>query len=147
MADPNATLKGYSYQEMSSKVERADRSLLDSRSREPTGEVESLRGRTDVGRMGDRLTGSGGQKHPRPSELLRDQQKKKKSKKQQPEDHHRRKGVNNLVLGSSGGILDMDNLTGYQPTTQTARAAYEGILVRCVVWTNWMSGISICLCL
>jgi hypothetical protein len=32
---------------------------------------------------------------------------------------------------SSGGqsILHLDNLTGYQPTTQASRAAYESILV------------------
>ena len=142
MADQNANLKGYSYQEMSSKVEQADRSLLGSRSHEPTGEVESLRGRTNVGRMGDRLTGTGnegGQKHARPSELLRDQQKKKKTKKQQNQqtteadhNHHQRRRVDNIVVAGGGqSILDLDNLTGYQPTTQTAQAAYETILVRC----------------
>jgi len=137
MADQNANLKGYSYQEMSSKVEQADRSLLRSRAHEPTGEVESLRGRTDVGRMGDRVgggDGAGGEKHARPSEVLRDQQQKKKAKKkqqQQPEDQHRRL-ANNVVAASGGqSILELDNLTGYQPTTQTARAAYETILVRC----------------
>ncbi len=128
MADQNANLKGYSYQEMSSKVERADRSLIRSRQHEPTGEVESLRGRTDAGRMGDRL--AGGQKHARPSELLKDQQKKKKAKKKQPSDSVRRS--ENITMASGGqGILEMNNLTGYQPTTQTARAAYETILVRC----------------
>jgi len=132
MADQNANLKGYSYQEMSSKVERADRSLLRSRAHEPTGEVESLRGRDDVGRMGDRLAGGeGGQKHTRPSELLRDQQKKKKSKKQQqPDDYHPRRSDNVAVASGGQGqsILDLENLTGYQPTTQAARAAYETIL-------------------
>eukprot|EP00531_Pseudo-nitzschia_arenysensis_P005402 CAMPEP_0116134450 /NCGR_PEP_ID=MMETSP0329-20121206/10651_1 /TAXON_ID=697910 /ORGANISM="Pseudo-nitzschia arenysensis, Strain B593" /LENGTH=275 /DNA_ID=CAMNT_0003629159 /DNA_START=58 /DNA_END=882 /DNA_ORIENTATION=- len=117
MADQNANLKGYSYQEMSSKVERA----------EPTGEVESLRGRNDVGRMGDRLTG--GEKHARPSELLRDQQKKKKAKKQQPSDDYGVRRSENVGMAAGGqSILEMDNLTGYQPTTQTARAAYETIL-------------------
>ena len=127
MSDQNANLKGYSYQEMSSKVERADRSLLRSRAHEPTGEVESLRGRTDVGRMGDRL--SGGQKHARPSELLRDQQKKKKAKKQQASEDNQGRRADNIGISSVGqSILESDNLTGYQPTTQTARAAYETIL-------------------
>jgi pre-mRNA-splicing helicase BRR2 len=135
MSDQNANLKGYSYQEMSSKVEQADRSLLRSRAHEPTGEVESLRGRNDVGRMGDRLSAGGtgqGQKHTRPSELLRDQQKKKKAKKQQqqPDDHHSRRSDNVAVSSGGQSILDLDNLMGYQPTTQTARAAYETILVR-----------------
>ena len=159
MADQNANLKGYSYQEMSSKVEQADRSLLRSRAHEPTGEVESLRGRTDVGRMGDRVAGPGGgekQKHARPSELLRDQQKKKKAKKQQQQqktdDQHRRRAGN--VVAASGGqsILELDNLTGYQPTTQTARGAYESILVRpcganLLGLLDWFSALFICLCL
>jgi len=131
MADQNANLKGYSYQEMSSKVERADRSLIRSRAHEPTGEVESLRGRTDVGRMGDRLSGSGGgQNHARPSELLRDQKKKKKSKKEQEPDYHNtRRSDNVAVSNGSQSILELDNMTGYEPTTQIARAAYKTILV------------------
>ena len=131
MTDQNANLKGYSYYEMSSKVEQADRSLLRSRAHEPTGEVESLRGRNDVGRMGDRLAGiRAGQKHARPSELLREMQKKKKAKKQQLPDDYRSRRSENLVVASGGqSILDVDNLTGYQPTTETARIAYENILV------------------
>ncbi|VEU37035.1 unnamed protein product [Pseudo-nitzschia multistriata] len=125
MADQNANLKGYSYQEMSSKVERADRSLLFSRSHEPTGEVESLRGRTDVGRMGDRL--AAGQKHARPSELLQQSKKKAKKKPTQQGDRTTRRTVESIAAGGQS-ILDMDNLTGYQPTTQAARAAYETIL-------------------
>ena len=142
MTDQNANLKGYSYHEMSSKVEQADRSLLRSRAHEPTGEVESLRGRNDVGRMGDRLTGvGGGQKHARPSELLRDKQKKKKPKKQQQPDDYRSRRSENIVVASAGrSILDMENLTGYQPTTQTARTAYENILVsvsnRLTTWAD-----------
>lgn len=130
MADQNANLKGYSYQEMSSKVEQADRSLLRSRAHEPTGEVESLRGRNAIGRMGDRV--SGGDKHGRPIELLRDEQKKKKAKKlKQSQNQMPNKGVvsDNIVTASGGrSILDFDNLTGYQPTTQTARVAYEALL-------------------
>ena len=145
MADQNANLKGYSYQEMSSKVEQADRSLLRSRAHEPTGEVESLRGRTAIGRMGDRVTGggegAGGEKHARPSELLRDQQKKKKAKKQQRQQRPDGGNVgadNNIVNASRGqSILDLDNLTGYQPTTQTARAAYETLLVRALQSFNF----------
>ena len=72
--------QGYSYHEMSNKVERADRSLLRSRAHEPTGEVETLRGRTDVGRMGDRLAG---QKTARSQEL----QDKVQQKKQKRGEH------------------------------------------------------------
>lgn len=116
----------YSYHEMSNKVEMADRSLLRGRAHEPTGEVETLRGRTDIGRMGDRVaaapTASG---KSRPLELQEKVQRKK----------HKAEGgtavKENVVLASGGqSILDFDNLTGYQPTTQRARGAYETILVR-----------------
>ena len=55
MAEREELQKQYAYHEMSSKVVQADRSARRSRRGEPTGEVESLRGRTDVGRMGDRV--------------------------------------------------------------------------------------------
>ena len=53
MADRDQHQKGYSYQEMSNQVIQGK-----SRRRygEPTGEVESLRGREDIGRMGDRVS-------------------------------------------------------------------------------------------
>jgi pre-mRNA-splicing helicase BRR2 len=144
MAEQNFNQKGYSYQEMSNKVEQADRSLLRSRAHEPTGEVESLRGRRDIGRMGDRVAGGarameGSGKHPRPSELL--EEKNKKSKKQRGDpatagDLSTRKRAENLAAASGGQtILDLDNLTGYQPTTQMARTAYETILVSCTYCT------------
>ena len=115
----------YSYHEMSNKVEMADRSLLRARAHEPTGEVETLRGRNDIGRMGDRVaaaaTGSG---KSRPLELQEKVERKK----------HKAEGgpvAKESVVNASGGqtILDFENLTGYQPTTQRARGAYENILV------------------
>ncbi|KAG7347010.1 DEAD/DEAH box helicase domain protein [Nitzschia inconspicua] len=137
MADQKFNQKGYSYSEMSNKVEQADRSLIRGRAHEPTGEVESLRGRQDIGRMGDRVAGGqsgdgGFNKNPRPSELLNE---KKKSKKQRLDLEANaagsaiRKKSENAVAASGGRtILDLDNLTGYQPTTQMARAAYESLL-------------------
>jgi pre-mRNA-splicing helicase BRR2 len=109
----------YSYHEMSNKVEMADRSLLRARAHEPTGEVETLRGRTDIGRMGDRVSEA---IKSRPLEL----QEKVQRKKQKLEEPQKES-----VIHASGGqsILDYDNLTGYQPTTQRARIAYETILV------------------
>jgi pre-mRNA-splicing helicase BRR2 len=127
--------KGYSYSEMSNKVEQADRSLIRGRAHEPTGEVESLRGRKDIGRMGDRIAGGdgGGSKHPRPSEILNE---KKKSKKQRQDlsgsavAGTARKRSENVVAASGGQtILDLDDLTSYQPTTQMARTSYESLLV------------------
>jgi pre-mRNA-splicing helicase BRR2 len=127
--------KGYSYSEMSNKVEQADRSLIRARAHEPTGEVETLRGRKDIGRMGDRVVGGDGDggKHPRPSEILNE---KKKSKKQRrdlsgnPGDRAAQKPLENAVAASGGqSIVDLENLTSYQPTTLMARSAYESLLV------------------
>ena len=109
----------YSYNEMSNKVQMADRSQLRGRAHEPTGEVETLRGRTDIGRMGDRVSEAS---KSRPLEL-QEKVQRKKLKSEQPQKES--------VVHASGGqsILDYENLTGYQPTTQRARAAYETILV------------------
>lgn len=132
MAEQNYSQKGYSYSEMSNKVVQQGRS---NRSNEPTGEVESLRGRSGIGRMGDRVAGgdgSGSAKHPRPSELLNEKKKSKKQRQDPLGDAGAvaRKRTENAVAASGGQtILDLGNLTGYQPTTQMARAAYETILV------------------
>jgi pre-mRNA-splicing helicase BRR2 len=116
----------YSYHEMSNKVEQADRSQLRSRGSEPTGEVESLRGRNDAGRMGDRVAS---QKTNRPTEL-QEKVHRKKHKKGDQAGAERSSKKENVVMASGGQtILDFDNLTGYQPSTQTARAAYENMLV------------------
>ena len=114
----------YSYHEMSNKVEMADRSLLRSRAHEPTGEVETLRGRNNIGRMGDRIVT---QKSSRPQEV-QEKVQRKKQRRGEAQDVHRTK--ESVVMAAGGQtILDFDNLTGYQPTTQIARAAYETILV------------------
>ncbi|KAL3945346.1 MAG: hypothetical protein SGBAC_000551 [Bacillariaceae sp.] len=116
--------KKYSYHEMSNKVEQADRSQLRRRAHEPTGEVETLRGRTDIGRMGDRTVG---EKSSRPSEL----QEKVNRKRKKEGAHGDVKRKENIVSASGGQtILDFDNLTGYQPTTQASRAAYEVVLTK-----------------
>jgi hypothetical protein len=145
MAEREALQKRYAYQEMSNKVEQADRSLLRNIRSEPTGEVESLRGRKDIGRMGDRTStaaAAGGVTTSttklRSSELEVKIEKAKKRRaakaaaaaaaqhefsssttKKSQSDHH-------LLIGQS--ILDV-NLTGYQPTNPNSRVAYESLLV------------------
>lgn len=138
MAEREELQKRYAYHEMSNKVVQADRSLLPSRGSEPTGEVDSLRGRTDVGRMGDRVAATSTQK--RSVELTatieRAQKKKQKGDKTGPSSARgTRKTGGGTVLASGGGqtILDLGNLTGYQPSTPAAHAAYENILVSQVV--------------
>ena len=54
MADRGALQKRYAYQEMSNKVEQADQLQLVPRSTKQDG-VRSLRGRTDMGHMGNRV--------------------------------------------------------------------------------------------
>jgi hypothetical protein len=138
MAEREALQKRYAYQEMSNKVEQADRSLLRNIRSEPTGEVESLRGRKDIGRMGDRaaagaISATSATKL-RPAELEEKIEKAKKrhtaktavqndfssskAKKSQSDQH--------LLIGQS--ILDI-NLMGYQPTNPNSRIAYESLLV------------------
>ena len=112
----------YSYNEMSNKVEQADRSHLRRRRGEGTGEVESLRGRSDVGKMGDRVAQAEKTEFTSRVERAR--------KKRQKHDHgDKRQAQANIAQGGQS-ILDLGDLTGYQPSTDGARAAYENILVR-----------------
>jgi pre-mRNA-splicing helicase BRR2 len=114
MADREDMQKLYSYNAMSNKVEKADRSGSARRNRgEGTGEVESLRGRTDAGRMGDRIIAATSSKPPVPP---RKKARRTTDNKQGP------------IARSGETILDLGDLTGYQPSTDQARAAYEAIL-------------------
>lgn len=135
MADREAQQKLYAYSEMSNKVQKADRSQRRSRGAgDGTGEVESFRGRNNVGRMGDRVAALVSMKQERPAEL-EDRMKKAKKKSQKREgvgmgDHSK----NHNILMSSGGqsILDMGELNVYQPTHAGSRASYESLLVRMI---------------
>ena len=126
MADREAHQKGYSYHEMSNKVEQADRSVLRGRGSEPTGEVESLRGREQIGRMGDRIESG----KTRPAEVEAKLEKAQKKRQKREQTSTRRGG--DSILAASGGqtILDLGSLTGYQPSTPSSQAAFETLLVR-----------------
>jgi pre-mRNA-splicing helicase BRR2 len=115
MAERDELQKRYAYHEMSNKVEQADRSQQRRNRGEPTGEVETLRGRTDLGRMGDRIVAKKPDVKPPP---------KKKAKRDQEQARRQPMAV------SGDTILDMGTLTGYQPSTDQARAAYESILTQ-----------------
>lgn len=130
MAERDEIQRRYAYHEMSNKVEQADRSRRRNRG-EPTGEVESLRGRNDIGRMGDRVIKT--EKTEFTSKIERAR------KKRQKREHHggtatssgatsSRGGDNILTVSGGQSILDVGNLTGYQPTTDSARVAYENLL-------------------
>ena len=57
MAEREELNRQYAYSAMSNMVTQADRSARRSRGGDGAGEVETLRGRTDIGRMGDALSG------------------------------------------------------------------------------------------
>lgn len=129
MADREAQQKLYAYSEMSNKVQQAERSR---RSRgEGTGEVETLRGRSDIGRMGDRISKSETEKRPAELEDMMERAKKKKQKRESTTT-----GKKDNILLSSGGqsILDLGELNRYQPTHAGSRSAYENLLVRIYVY-------------
>ena len=133
MAEREAINKRYAYQEMSNKVQQADRSLLRPRgSDEPTGEVETLLGRTDIGRMGDRI-GGGDHQDPtnkkRPQEVVQKMEKirQKRQKKSQTKKHTT---TTPTTMGANKSILDLTNITGYQPSHPGSQAVYENMLVR-----------------
>ena len=134
MAEREAQQKLYAYGEMSNKVQQADRSQLRSRAKEGTGEVESLRGRVDIGRMGDSIAISSEKK--RSSELeekiMRAKERARRSEQSRISGTHKKKG--DSILKASGGqsILDLEDLSGYQPTHAGSRNSYEKLLVSIV---------------
>ncbi|KAI2509391.1 Sec63 Brl domain [Fragilaria crotonensis] len=118
MADREALQKQYAYHEMSNKVETSKRSR---RIRgEPTGEVESLRGRTDVGRMGDRIDD-------RPIKKLKPDSIIKASNSASATTGRATTTTTTSSVAPGQSILDV-NVRGYQPTTASSRAAYERLL-------------------
>jgi len=146
MADREAQRKLYAYGEMSNKVQQADRSLLRSRAaNEATGEVESLWGRSDIGRMGDRVGNAiideiGGTMTKRPVEL-EEKMERANQKRRKREQVSRlgggggtagvgKKRVESILMATGGqSILDLGELSGYQPSHAGSRASYESLLV------------------
>ena len=129
MAERDDLQRRYAYHEMSNKVEQADRRNL--RRGEATGEVESLRAfKGDLPRMGDRLMDHRQQK----LETGADPPKKKKVKRSGASSGHETMGDRSskksktMAGGGAQTILDVGDLTGYHPSTEQARSAYEGLL-------------------
>lgn len=115
----------YAYHEMSNKVEQADRRGV--RRGEPTGEVESLRGLGDLPRMGDRLLEHRQQKQhvSKESSLAPPKKKVKRGSDDIATTSGRNKDLNSKMAVS---IDTLGNLTGYQPSTEQAKAAYESLI-------------------
>ena len=161
MAEREALQKRYAYNEMSNKVTQADRSARRGRGGDgTTGEVETLRGRTDIGRMGDAIVGSGGgggigiggskrgggdrNETSKEIEEIRERANRRRMKREKvsgggggggadPQSKRRRAGVDWAAAAGAGvgsSILDMGEISGYRPTTVGARSNYESLLVR-----------------
>lgn len=132
MAEREALQKRYAYQEMSNKVEQADRSLLHPRSQTEHDGAESLWGKANIGRMGDRAGTSEIEKKKSDKD-----KKSSKNSSTSSSDKKRKRGKEEedvvqkkTILGESGGqtILDLGKLSGYQPTHASSRSAYESLL-------------------
>jgi len=126
MADREAQQKLYAYSEMSNKVQKADRSQRRSRG-EATGEVESLRGQKNVGRMGDRVQ-SMEKKEKRPAELKEMMERAQKKKQKREQASGSKRGEQVLLASGGQSILDLGELNRYQPTHAGSRAYYESLL-------------------
>ncbi|KAL7572112.1 hypothetical protein ACA910_001749 [Epithemia clementina (nom. ined.)] len=140
MAEREDLQRRYAYHEMSNKVEQADRRGL--RRGEATGEVESLRAfKGELPRMGDRLldhrqkkqeggdtSASGG--GPPPKKKVKRSTTATGTTHQQDADLLKSSSSKPAVAGGGGGqsIADLGNLTGYHPSTDQAKHAYEGLL-------------------
>lgn len=103
----------------------ADRSLRRGRANEPTGEVETLRGRSDIGRMGDRVDAVGASDTPRTRRREFDGENQRKKHKQDREQ----RPITAAVTTAGKSIVDLDNVTGYEPTTLKSKKAFETLLV------------------
>jgi len=134
MAEREDLRKRYAYHEMSNKVEQAERRGI--RRGEPTGEVESLRASNvqgDMPRMGDRLLDHRQQKAAAAAPSGPPKKKTKRSS-----DNVDVKANRASVGGGGQTILDLGNLTGYQPSTEQAKLAFESMLT--VIGTKALLG-------
>jgi pre-mRNA-splicing helicase BRR2 len=140
MADREELRKQYGYAAMSNKVEQAVRTR-DRNSNEATGEVESLRNRSDIGRMGDRVVVSNNnnassilqkikknKNHDHDNSMMNQQPPNKKSKRSDTITFSTSSHSNIAVSGDT--ILDLGyNIgTSYQPSNDQTRIAYERLL-------------------
>jgi len=138
MAERDELQKQYAYSAMASKVVVSDRSRRGGGGGrgEPTGEVETLRGRDDVGRMGDRIVRTKPAAQQQREEEGKVSGGGEPSKKRAKREQHKAAASYSSHSGGKAGlgatgesILDLGHdLSSYQPTTDQARLGYESIL-------------------
>lgn len=122
MAEQLAKASQYEYRATSNLVLQADRSLITRRGDESTGEVETLVGRVDAKKMGDRALRS------KPKSLVeateKDKQKRERKREREERENYKQKSSFSSVLSATE---DFEGLV-YRPKTKETRATYEQIL-------------------
>lgn len=131
MAEDSARQQQYNYSQNSNLVLKADRSLIPRREHDASGEPESLWGRIDIKRMGDRA------QRERPTEELQKMREKQLQREKDSErvEGHRKKRSNaregiTTAYGFSSVLDAVDDFEGltYRPRTTETREAYSLIL-------------------
>ena len=122
MAEDFSRSRQYEYKANSNLVLEADRDGLRRARDEASGEVETIHGKTDKLRMGDRLTYEKGQ--------TSIQAEQKPNIKRSHEDEaitgiskKKKQGNKNILIGTE----DLDSIN-YRPKTRETRVAYEELL-------------------
>eukprot|EP01084_Bolivina_argentea_P006503 12342_1 len=132
MAEEAVRLKQFEYKANSNLVLQADRSKR--RSDEPTGEVETLWGKTGSMRMGDKVHSADS----RPAELeaklgkAKDRQEANRDAEEEKRERDAKRQRQKVFVAEKGATVltetaDMDNIN-YRPKTRETRAAYEEML-------------------
>jgi pre-mRNA-splicing helicase BRR2 len=134
MAEEIARSKQYEYRATSNLVLEADREGR-SRSEAGMGEVETLNGRLNTVRMGDKLSGKTGttNKNTELTDRIEKARVKRDREEHNLENSHSKKKKDSKVFvsGKGSNVLtateDMDSIN-YRPKTRESKAAYEEIL-------------------
>ncbi|EFJ32423.1 hypothetical protein SELMODRAFT_144158 [Selaginella moellendorffii] len=119
-AEAHARFKQYEYRANSSLVLTTDTRPRDTH--EPTGEPESLWGRIDPRRFGDRVD------HGKPPELLEKKAKASKRKEKENQDDVLRRPSKRSKGSQEESVLSLQEEGTYRPKTKETRAAYEALL-------------------
>ena len=127
MAEEFQRTKLYEYKANSNLVLEADREVR-RRADEATGEVETLHGKLNTVRMGDKLERG---KHEDLDARIKKAATKRHIEEAKREEVKRKRKDSNVFMSTKGNVLsETENLDSinYRPKTRESRAAYEEIL-------------------